>query len=107
MDILLVEKDRLVRDQVKVGLQQFPDLKITTGEGYGGLNLLRQRSFDLLFLGLPGELVAARKMLEYFRSIDKSTDLVLVAPAKLTRDLAQERSRFNIWSTLSTVSCLR
>ena len=52
MEILLVAEDRLVRDQVKVGLQQFPEFSVTTGEGYAAINEARQREFDCVFLGV-------------------------------------------------------
>ena len=52
MDILLVESDRHVRDQVKVGLQQFQEFNVTWGEGYAALNELRQRRFDCVFIGV-------------------------------------------------------
>lgn len=102
MDILLVESDHLIRDQVKVGLQQFEDFKITTGEGYGGLNKLRQSHFDLAFVGVRADVAEAKRTIEYLRSFDQSIDLVVVAPQRTARDMAGEKSRLDIWSFLTT-----
>lgn len=102
MNILIVESDHLVRDQIKVGLQQFPEFKITTGEGYGGLNKLRQSHFDLVFVGVRAQTGEAKRTVEYLRSFDQRVDLVVVAPQRTARDLASEKSRLDIWSLLST-----
>ncbi|MBK8975413.1 MAG: response regulator transcription factor [Planctomycetes bacterium] len=102
MDILLVESDRLVRDQIKVGLHQFPEFQVTTGEGYGGLNKLRQQRYDLVFVGVRADSAEARRTIEYLRSFDQSIDLVVVAPHRTARDLVGEKSRLDIWSFLST-----
>lgn len=102
MDILLVERDRLVRDCVKVGLQQFPEFTVTVGEGYGGLNELRQRKYGVLFLGVPNVHKEAQRMIEYVRSFEKTADLVVMAPERLARDMAGEKARFDIRSFLGT-----
>ena len=78
MEILLVEKDHLVRDQVKVGMQQFPEFHVTCVEGYGGMNTLRQRPFDAVFLGVPEDFAEARRMIEHLRGIDRGIDLVVM-----------------------------
>jgi DNA-binding NtrC family response regulator len=102
MDILLVERDRLVRDTVKVGLQQFPEFTVTCGEGYAGLNKLRQRNFDVVFLGVPSNHQEAKRRIEHMRSIDRSADLVVLATGRMARDMAGEKQRYNIWSFLTT-----
>lgn len=102
MEVLLVEKDHLVRDQVKVGMQQFPEFKVTCVEGYGGLNALRQRPFDAVFLGVSEDFAEGRRMIEHLRSIDRGIDLVVMAPEKAVKDMAAEKPRFDIWSILST-----
>ncbi|MHC5063655.1 MAG: response regulator [Planctomycetota bacterium] len=102
MDILLVERDRLIRDQVKVGLQQFPEFTVTTGEGHAGLNKLRSHSFDAIFLGIPPEGKDRLKLVEHLRSFDFNTDLVVMTEDKSVKDLAKVKSRFNVSSFLST-----
>ncbi len=102
MEILLVERERLVRDQVKVGLQQFPEFTVTCGEGYGGLNELRQRDYSVVFLGVPPSIHDAKRLLEHMRSIDTNTDLVVLAPDQLARDLQADKARYDIWSFLTT-----
>ena len=102
MEILLIESDHLIRDQIKVGLQQFPEFTITCGEGYGGINLLRQRRYDLAFLGVRANSTEARRTIEYLRSFEQSVDVVVVTAQKTARELQSEKSRLNIWSFLST-----
>ena len=102
MEILLVERDRYIRDQVKVGLQQFPEFTVTWGEGYAAINELRQREYDAIFLGLPTNHQEAKQVLEHLRSIDRMTDLVIVANERLCRDMSREKARFNIASFVPT-----
>ncbi len=102
MEILLVEKDHLVRDQVKVGMQQFPEFHVTCVEGYGGMNTLRQRPFDAVFLGVPEDFAEARRMIEHLRGIDRGIDLVVMISERSAKDMAAEKPRFDIWSILST-----
>ena len=52
LEILLVEKDPMVRDHLKVGLNQFAEFSITVGTGYGGVNHLRSQPYDCVFLGI-------------------------------------------------------
>jgi DNA-binding NtrC family response regulator len=102
MDILLVERDRYVRDQIKVGLQQFPEITVTWGEGYAAINDLRQREYDAVFLGLPPKHDEATRLLEHLRSIDRTTELVVITGERLARDMAREKAKFNIASFVAT-----
>jgi DNA-binding NtrC family response regulator len=102
MEVLVVEKDRLVRDQVKVGLQQFPEFHVTCVEGYGGMNTLRQKAFDAVFLGVPADQQEARRMIEHLRGIDRGVDLVVMVEAGMVKELAAEKPRHDIWSIMPT-----
>lgn len=98
MQILVVETDHLIRDQVKVGLQQFAAFSVTCGEGYAGINLIRQRDFDAVFLGVPEEPREARRMIEHLRGIRPKLDLIVLASERVARDLASDKQRLGIWS---------
>jgi DNA-binding NtrC family response regulator len=102
MEILLVEKDPLVRDQVKVGLQQFPEFTVTVGEGYQGINELRQRQFDCVFLGVDPRDKETVRLLHHMRSFDKTTELVVLTMGRSVKDLSGEKAKFNIHSFLQT-----
>lgn len=102
MDILLIERDKLVRDQVKVGLQQFPEFSVTCGEGFAGLNELRQHDFDAIFLGIPADGKNRLKLIEHLRSFDFNTELVVMAEERGIKDLSKVKSKFNVTSFLST-----
>jgi DNA-binding NtrC family response regulator len=102
MDILLIEKDHLVRDMVKVGLQLFPEFTVIWGEGYAGINELRQRSFDCVFLGVDSVQGDGMKLLRHMRSFDRATELVLMAPTRVAKELASERTKHNVTGLLTT-----
>lgn len=102
MQILVVETDHLIRDQVKVGLQQFPEFTVTCGEGYAGINLVRQRDFDAMFLGVPHDHREARRMIEHLRAVRPQLDLIVMAPDRMAKDITSDKQRFDIWSVLTT-----
>ena len=102
MNVLVVDKEPLIRDQIKVGLQQFPqDFTVATGEGYAGIHLLRQHRFDLVFLGVPRNSAEAKRRIEYVRQIDPSVDVVVVATDSTAKELSGEKGRLDIYSFLS------
>ncbi|MEY4829439.1 MAG: hypothetical protein RLZZ562_1235 [Planctomycetota bacterium] len=102
MDILLIEKDPLVRDQLKVGLQQFPGIKVTTGVGYRGVNEVRSRSFACVFLTVDPKDPESMGMLAHLRSFDTTTEIVALLPSQEPKALANEKARFDIHSLLRT-----
>ena len=65
MEVLLVENDPLVRDQVKVGLQQSPEFHVTVGSGHAGINEVRGRHFDCVFLGVDPRVKETVKLLHH------------------------------------------
>ena len=108
MDILLIEKDPLVRDQLKVGLQQFPGIKVTTGVGYRGVNELRSRTFACVFLTVDPKDPESMGMLAHLRSfgagmiVSGETEIVALLPSQEPKALANEKARFDIHSLLRT-----
>lgn len=102
MEVLLVEKDPLVRDLVKVGLQQFPEFHVTVGSGYAGINEMRSRHFDCVFLGVEPTDPGTVKLLHHLRSFDTTTELFVLTAAHNVRDMAVDKSKFQIHSFLQT-----
>lgn len=102
MEILLVEKDPLVRDRVKVGLQQFPEFAVTVGDGYLGINELRQRTFDCVFLGVDPRDQESMLLLQHLRSFDMVTELVVMTPLRSLKDMQTCKSRYNITAFLQS-----
>jgi len=96
MNILLVESDHLIRDQVKVGLQQFPGYQVTCGEGYSAINELRQKTYDCVFLGVPSQGDEGRRLLDHLRSFDRSTEVVVISSGRAAKDLGSEKNRLGI-----------
>jgi DNA-binding NtrC family response regulator len=102
LEILLVEKDPMVRDHVKVGLQQFPEFSITAGTGYGGVNHLRAQSFDCVFLGIDPRDKESSGLLKHLRSFDKQTEVVVVTAARNVKDMAADKARYDVHTFLAT-----
>lgn len=102
MQILVIESDHLIRDTVKVGLQQFPEFSVICGEGYAGINLIRQRDFDAVILGLPPDHREGRRMIEHLREVRPDLDLIVMAPDRMVKDVAADKQRYDIWSILGT-----
>lgn len=91
-----MEKDRLVRDQIKVGLQQFSEFTVTWGEGYAAINELRQRPYDVVFIGCDSTEDECARLLKHLRSFDRTTEVIVVCGQRTGRDLHSEKSKMNI-----------
>jgi DNA-binding NtrC family response regulator len=101
MEALIVENDPLVRDQLKIALQQFPDVHVAVGTGYVTLNELRSRSFDCVFLGVDAAQHESLKLLSHLRAIDPSTQLFVVASASSCKDLAVDKAKYDVHAFLT------
>ena len=102
MEALLIVKDPLVRDQVKVGLMQFPEFAVTVGTGYEGLNELRLKTFDCVFLGVDPRDKETVRWLQHMRSFDKTTELIVLTGGHQIKELSAEKGRYDIHSFLQT-----
>jgi DNA-binding NtrC family response regulator len=102
MDVLLVEKDPLIRDQVKVGLQQFAEFQVTVGVGHAGINEVRGRHFDAIFLGVDPRQKDTVKLLHHLRSFDTTTEVFVLTAPRNVRDMAVDKSKYNIHSFVPT-----
>lgn len=102
MEALLIVKDPLVRDQVKVGLMQFHEFAVTVGTGYEGLNELRLKTFDCVFLGVDPRDKETVRWLHHLRSFDKTTELIVLTGGHQMKELNAEKGKYNIHSFLQT-----
>ncbi|MFY9345770.1 MAG: response regulator [Planctomycetota bacterium] len=107
MEVLLVEKDPLIRDQVKVALQQFPEFHVTVGTGHAGINEVRGRHFDCVFLGIDPRHKDTVKLLHHLRSFDVTTELFVLTAPRNVRDMAVDKSKYNIHSFVQTPIVVR
>jgi DNA-binding NtrC family response regulator len=107
MEVLLVEKDPLVRDHVKVALQQFPEFHVTVGAGHAGINELRGRMFDCLFLGVDPRHKDTVKLLHHLRSFDTTTELFVLTAPRNVKDMAVDKSKYNVHSFVQTPVVVR
>ena len=102
MEILLVEKDALTRDHLKVGLQQFPEFQVTVGQGYRGINELRSQGFDCVFLGVDPRDPESMALLQHMRSFDNTTELVVLTSPRSVKDMAGDKAKWDIYTFLQT-----
>ncbi|HHI79720.1 MAG TPA: response regulator [Planctomycetes bacterium] len=100
LDILLLEKDPLVRDQCLIGYQSFPDISVELSQGFQGLNLARQRNFDFIVIGCNPKDQEGLELLEALREFDKQTPVILVTTPKLAKKMQPQRSRLGLLSIL-------
>ena len=107
MEVLLVEKDPLIRDQVKVALRQFPEFQVTVGSGHAGINELRGHRFDCLFLGVDPKQKDTVKLLHHLRSFDSTTELFVLTEARNVKDMAVDKSKYNVHSFVQTPIVVR
>lgn len=107
MEVLLVEKDPLIRDQVKVALQQFPEFHVTVGIGHAGINEIRGCQFDCVFLGVDPRQKETVKLLHHMRSFDTTTELFVLTAPRNVRDMAVDKGKYNIHSFVQTPIVVR
>ena len=107
MEALLVERDPLLRDQIKVALQQFPEFTVTVGAGYAGINELRSRPFDCVFLGVDPKQKDTVKLLHHLRSFDTTTELFVVTAPGNVKDMAVDKAKYAIHSFVQAPLVLR
>ena len=107
MEVLLVEKNPLIRDQIKMGLQQFPDLEVTVGIGQAGINQMRGTNFDCVFLGVDPRQQDTVKLLHNLRVIDQRPELFVMTAGRNVKDMAVDKSKYDIHSFLQTPLGLR
>lgn len=102
MEVLLVEKDPLIRDQVKVGLQQFDEFHVTVGTGHAGVSEARSKVFDCVFIGADPREKDTMKLLQHLRSFDRTTELFVLTAPRNVKDMASEKSKYDIHSFVQT-----
>lgn len=101
MNFLLIENDPLVRDQVKVGLQQFPEFHVTVGTGFGGVNELHTQEFDCVLVGVDGSDSESVRLLQHLRTLDKDVELVVLTQSRNIKAMLRDKARYDIHSVLS------
>jgi DNA-binding response OmpR family regulator len=96
MEILLITSENLLRDQVKVGLQQFPEFRVTCGESFPGVNLLRSVDFELVFVQLGETSQDALPLVQHLRSFDQNIELIALGEERMVKDLGREKQKHGI-----------
>jgi DNA-binding NtrC family response regulator len=100
VEILIIERDKVIRDQLKVGLQNFRQFSVECCEGFSGVNRARQKTFDYVFIGLNPQDQEGAGLLKAFRDLDKDTDVVIVTTHRQSKLMSGDKMRFNIFAFL-------
>ncbi|MCA8944411.1 MAG: response regulator [Planctomycetes bacterium] len=102
MEIYVVERNKLVRDRIVVGLQQFPEFIVTCGTGYAAIEEIRQRDYEVVFLGVPdlGN-SEGMQLLEKLRDLGRPIDIVVTTQEAQLRDLAKQKAKYNISAVMA------
>lgn len=98
MDVLLVEKDPLLRDLVKVGLQQFPGVQVTVGAGLSGVSLAQSKRFDCVFLGVDPRDQGSAQLLQHLRSFEREADLFVLTEVRNVKDMRVDKTKYQVHS---------
>ncbi len=102
MEVLLVVKDPLIRDQVKVGLQQFEEFHVTVGIGHAGVSEARGKVFDCVFIAADPREKDTVKLLQHLRSFDRTTELFVLTAPRNVKDMVGQKSKYDIHSFVHT-----
>ncbi|MCC7398718.1 MAG: hypothetical protein IT455_16745 [Planctomycetes bacterium] len=102
MEVLLVEKDPLIRDMVKVALQQFEEFHVTVGTGFAGINEARSKHFDCVFLGADPRQKDTMKLLHHLRSFNQTSELFVLTNTRNVRDMAVDKNKYTVHSFVQT-----
>ncbi len=100
MDVLILDADKVVRDHVRVGLQNFPEFAVDTGQGFAGLNLTEQKDYDCLFIACDPQTDQGLELIENFRKTNNDVDVVMVTPARKSKAHQHLRTRYDLFSIL-------
>ena len=101
MNILLIEKDKITRDHIKVGLKCVHGMEVDVGEGFSAINKARQKTYDYIIIGHEEGIQDGVAQVHALREFDRDTDVVLVTTPKQAKLLASEKAKLHIYSTLN------
>ncbi len=100
MDVLILERDKLIRDQILVGLQNFPEFAVDLGEGFGGLNMTKQKDYHCVVIGTNLQDDNGMELVETFCQHEHESDLVLVTTTRRAKSHQSLRARYDVFSIL-------
>ena len=100
--MLLVVEDPLLRDLVKVGLEQFDGVRVTAGRGLAGVALARCRSYDCVFVGVEAAAQRGAELLKHLRAFEQEAALFLLADSRVAKELGRERSKYDVHAVVGT-----
>ena len=102
MNVLLVVEDPLLRDLVKVGLEQFDGVRVTAGRGHGGVALARCQRYDCVFVGLGSAGPSGVELLQHLRSFEQEAALFVLAGAAASKDFGREKAKYDVHALVAT-----
>lgn len=100
MRVLVAEADKVVRDHVVVGLENFGTIETEIATGIEAIELARKKEYHCLFVGLNAEDPASRELLDSLRQTAPQSELILLAAEGQAKKLSQSRNEARIFSVL-------
>ena len=100
MEILLIEPDKVTRSHIKVGLEYVPGINVDVGETFLGINKARQKKYDYIIIGHEPDEFDGLNQVQMLREFDKDTDVIVVTTQKFSKQVAVEKTRLHIYSTI-------
>jgi CheY-like chemotaxis protein len=90
--VLVAEVDKVIRDQVLVGLESFGDIETDAATGLEALELVRKREFDCIFVGFNQSDTSGQDFLDKLKTMNPQTELILLAPEAHAKRLSQDNN---------------
>ena len=101
MEILIIESDKVIRDQIKVGLQNFRPFSVDCAEGFAGVSRARVKEYDYILVGVNDQGEDGIELLRSLREFNKDTDLVVVTSQKQIKQMSGEKTRLNLYAFIA------
>jgi DNA-binding NtrC family response regulator len=100
LEILIIERDKVVRDQIKVGLENFRQFSVECAEGLSGVNRARRKTFDYVMLGINPQDPEGLELLKALRETCKETDVIIMTTHRQSKLMSADKARLNIFAFL-------
>ena len=75
---------------------------VTVATGYRGVDELRSRAFDCVFLGVDPRDPNTNGLLQHLRSFDKQSEVIVVTKSRNVKDMAADKGRYDVQMFLPT-----
>ena len=98
MNVLVAENDKFCRDQAVVALNNFGTFNVDVAMGTSALDMIRQKSYDFVLLGInPGD-PTGPELLHGIRERDTNLEILVMAGDIIAKNMGREKAQSNIFA---------